>query len=180
MPAQAEYRVRTPLAYLVRVGVLFAIGVIVAAWLVQFVERGVPEDRYDLVLVGAVAIVLPFAFWFRSAHYRIGGGRNLIRFHADRLEIPDARRRQPLVFARDRAQFAIGPVRGGYVLRVADGTTSRALTTAVVEDRHDIPALIADFRRYAAGRDALGKAAHDRVVRTEYDDRLDRELAKLD
>jgi len=182
---QAQYRVRTPTNYLVLTGLLFGLGFIADAGLVWLVQHGAPEKRFDLVMyviVCTAGAAAPFIEWFGTERYRIGGGRNLIRFFGDRIELPHARHRQPIVVMRDQLTLALSssPRRRGTVFRLGDSTHSRTLTTMVLEDRNDTPALLADLRRYADGDSALGRDAHDHPQRTEYDDRLDRELAKLD
>ena len=50
-----------------------------------------------------------------------------------------------------------------------------------VDPCHDEPALLADLKRFVAGQPAIGRAGHDvPPPRTEYDDRIDRELAQLE
>jgi hypothetical protein len=181
---QAQYRVRTPTNYLVLTGLLFGLGFVAIAGIVWFVQHGV-DNGLDLVIyivACAVGAIAPFVEWFSTERYRIGGGRHVIRFFDDRLELPHARHRRPIVLARERLTLVLStsPNRRGTVFRVSDGTQTRTLTTMTLEDRNDGPALLADLQRYANGDVALGRAAHDRPQRTEYDDRLDRELATLD
>lgn len=181
---QAEYRVRTPTSYLVIAGLLFGIGVLCAGALIWLRD-------VDLAFPCVAGVALPFAYWFGSAAYRVGGGRHLIRFYADRVELPDARRRRPIVMPRDRLVVTteqvrvrvrlVGEVTRGVVVKFRANGTTRALSTLVLEDRADEPALLADIARIAAGQPAIGRAVLDAPTpRTAYDDRIDRELAGLD
>ena len=148
-----------------------------------------------IVLLALVLCSACVAFWFGMSAYRVGGGRNLIRFYDDRIEIPGVRQRQPIVFPREglvagvrdvnvQYRFGLTPiasVKRGKLIELRHGATARTLSTLTLEDRHDEPALIADLQRFVAGEPAIGRAAHDAPApRTVYDDRIDRELAQLD
>jgi hypothetical protein len=127
--------------------------------------------------------------------YRVGGGRNLIRFFPDHIAVPDKTKRQPVVFPRDglsvkivdvlvkyRAAFVtVGSMRRGKLITLRRAGVERSLSTLILEDEADEPALVADLERFVAGQAALGRAGHSAPKpRTDYDDRLDRELAQLD
>lgn len=192
MAELARYQVRTPMALWLINGALTAMCVIVVGAMVLF-DRAAPGIFVLLALAVCSACV---AFWFGMSAYRVGGGRNLIRFYVDRLEVPAVRERKPLVFTREAglevfvrdvlvqyrlAWTALATVKRGKLIELRGGGIKRKLSTLVLDDRHDEPALIADLQRFVAGQPALGRAAHDvPPPRTEYDDRIDRELAALE
>jgi hypothetical protein len=188
----ARYQVRTPMALWLINGALTAMCVIVVGSVALF-DRTVPGFFVLLALAVCSACV---AFWFGMSAYRVGGGRNLIRFYADRLEVPAVRERKPLVFTREAGveilvrdvlvQYRLGwtalaSVKRGKLVELRGGGRKRKLSTLVLDDRHDEAALIADLRRFVAGQPAIGRAGHDAPPpRTTYDDRIDRELAALE
>lgn len=192
MAELARYQVRTPMALWLINGALTAMCVIVVGAMVLF-DRAAPGIFVLLALAVCSACV---AFWFGMSAYRVGGGRNLIRFYVDRLEVPAVRERKPLVFTREAglevfvrdvlvqyrlAWTALATVKRGKLIELRGGGIKRKLSTLVLDDRHDELALIADLQRFVAGQPALGRAAHDvPPPRTEYDDRIDRELAALE
>ena len=190
MAELARYPVRTPTMLWMVNGAIAAMCLVVLGGMFMF-ESQIPPTLVLLALALCSACV---AFWFGMSAYRVGGGRNLIRFYADRIEVPAVRTRQPLVFARDglevkvrdvvvRYRFALtslATVKRGKLIELTRGGTSRKLSTLVLDDRHDEPALIADLQRFLAGEPAIGRAGHDAPPRTEYDDRIDRELAQLE
>jgi hypothetical protein len=190
MSEQARYQVRTPIALWMVNGAVTALCLIVVG--LMFSEQNVPGV---FVLLALALCSVAVAFWFGMSAYRVGGGRNLIRFYADRLEVPAVRERQPLVFARADLQLrvrdvvvkyrlaltSLATVKRGKLIELSGGGVTRKLSTLVLHDRADEPALIADLQRFMAGQPALGRAAHDAPApRTEYDDRIDRELAQLE
>lgn len=193
MTEQARYEVRTPLWLWLTNGLLSAFCVLVIAGLWMLGGRGVPGV---LLLLVSVLVTTTLTFWFSMSAYRVGGGRNLIRFYADRVEVPSATQRQPLVFPRLGSQIAItdvmvryrlgiaatiGSVRRGKLIALRHGVVARKLSTLVLAQESDETPLVADFRRFIAGDPALGRAGHaEPPLRTNYDDRLDRELAQLD
>lgn len=187
----ARYHVRTPMVMWLGNGAITSLCVIVLAAAVVF-DRNVPAI---FVLLALALCSLCVAFWFSMSAYRVGGGRNLIRIYADRIEVPAVRERQPIVFPRDGLEvdtrdvvvqyrlglMALAAVKRGTLIELRRGGITRRLSTLVLDDRHDEPALLADLRRFVAGEPALGRAGHDApAARTEYDDRIDRELAALD
>jgi hypothetical protein len=191
MPELARYHVRTPLALWLVNGAITALCAIVLGAMFLF-DQDVPALLVLLALALCSACV---AFWFGMTAYRVGGGRNLIRFYPDRIEVPAIRERQPLVFRREgltvsvRDQVvqyrlvtaSVASVKRGKLIELRSGAKRRALSTLVLEDRHDEAALVGDLERFIAGEAALGRAAYDAPPpRTEYDDRIDRELAQLD
>jgi hypothetical protein len=192
MSELARYHVRTPMALWMVNGALSALCVIVLGAMVLF-DRAAPGIFVLLALAVCSACV---AFWFGMSAYRVGGGRNLIRFYADRIEVPAVRERKPLVFIRDAGlevivrdmvvQYRLGltslaTVKRGKLIELRGGGVRRKLSTLVLDDSHDEVALLADLQRFVAGEPALGRAAHDvPPPRTEYDDRIDRELAQLE
>lgn len=185
----ARYHVRTPLVLWLVHGALTAFCVLVVGALV-FVGHAPPF----MVLLAVTLASVVVAFWFAMSAYRVGGGRNLIRFYADRIEIPGPTQRRPMVFGRDsqllvrdvsvQYRFALTPiatVKRGKVIELRNAAQRRQLSTLVLEDRTDEAALVADLHRFVAGEPAIGRAAHDAPPpRTEYDDRIDRELAQLE
>jgi hypothetical protein len=190
MSEQARYQVRTPMSLWLVNGALTAVCVIVLGAVVIF-ERTVPALFVLLALALCSACV---AFWFGMSAYRVGGGRNLIRFYADRIEVPAVRVRQPLVFLRDgleirvrdvvvQYRFALTPlanIKRGKLIELRRGGVTRKLSTLVLDNRHDEAALVADLGRFVAGQPAVGRVDVAPAARTEYDDRIDRELAQLD
>lgn len=191
MTELARYPVRTPMQLWLVNGAMTALCVIVLGAMVIF-DQDVPGF---FVLLALALCSVCVAFWFGMSAYRVGGGRNLIRFYVDRLEVPAVRERQPMVFRRDGLRLdvkdmvvqyrfaltALATVKRGKRIELACDGVRRTLSTLVLDDRHDEPALIADLQRFLAGQPALGRAGHDAPPpRTEYDDRIDRELARLD
>ena len=192
MTEQTRYEVRTPMWLWLTNGLFTALCVLVLAALVLFGGRHVPGI---LVLMMSVLVTTTLAFWFTMSAYRVGGGRNLIRFYADRVEVPSATKRQPLVFprcatiaisdvmVRYRLGIAatIGSVSRGKLIALRHGSVARQLSTLVLATESDEAALVADFHRFLAGEPAIGRAGHSAPApRTNDDDRLDRELAQLD
>jgi hypothetical protein len=191
MAELARYQVRTPmLLWLVNGGITALCVIVLAAML--FLDSRVPPSFVFLALALCSACV---AFWFGMSSYRVGGGRNLIRFYVDRLEVPAVRERAPMVFQREGLQVGIknvvvnyrvalvsvGTVKRGILIELQGGGRRRKLSTLTLHDIHDEPALIADLERFVAGQPAIGRAAHDAPPpRTSYDDRIDRELAQLE
>jgi hypothetical protein len=191
MAELARYHVRTPTMLWMVNGAVTALCVIVLGTLTFFDCH--PPALFVLLALGLCSACV--AFWFGMSAYRVGGGKNLIRFYADRIEVPAVRERKPLVFPRDglairvrdmvvRYRFAVttvATVKRGKLIELARGGLTRKLSTLVLEDAHDEAALIADLLRFVKGEPALGRAGHDvPPPRTEYDDRIDRELAQLE
>ena len=186
MAEQASYEVRTPPLFWVAggamlglAGLTLGLGMMFASSLAAFAAAG-------------VFLVLGVMFALDSA-YRVGAGRHLIRFHDDRLELPPVTGRAPLVFRRGetaitlkrqvvRVRFMLVPVGDlprGTVVEVRGGGVTRKLSTLVLANRDDASYLIADLERFTAGEAAIGRVTPV-VPRTEYDDKLDRELAEMD
>ena len=189
MAEQARYEVRTPMSLWLVNGALLAICVLLVGIQLMF-DWEIPGF---LVLVMATAVTATVAFWFSMAAYRVGGGRNLIRFYADRVEVPGPSKRQPLLFPRDglvieikdvlvRYQgFGVGSVRRGKLIELRHKGVARKLSTLTLAEETDEAPLVADFRLFASGQPAIGRAGHSAPPpRTTYDERLDRELAALD
>jgi hypothetical protein len=191
MSEQARYQVRTPMLLWLVNGAIAALCVVVVAAMV-IVDARVPPTFVFLALALCSACV---AFWFGMSAYRVGGGRNLIRFYADRIEVPAVRERAALRFSREglaidikqvhvRYRFGligVANVKRGNLIELRGSGRSRKLSTLVLADDNDEPALLADLQRFVAGEPAIGRAAHDAPPpRTEYDDRIDRELAQLE
>jgi hypothetical protein len=193
MSELARYPVRTPMWLWLSNGALTSFCVLVVGAMFMFGGR-VPGA---IILLASVLVGATIAFWLTMSAYRVGGGRNLIRFYDDRIEVPSITKRQPLVFPREGTRVEISDVLVRYRLGIAGtvatvnrgkllsfrhGTTARKLSTLVLDDSDAEPALLADLRRFAAGEPALGVEGHAKAVppRDEYDDRLDRELAQLD
>ncbi|NVB79024.1 MAG: hypothetical protein HOV81_11550 [Kofleriaceae bacterium] len=187
---QARYVVRTPLSLWIANGLLAGLCLLVFAAMLMFDH--VPALAVFLAVGLAGATI---AFWTSMSAYRVGGTRNLIRIYADRIEVPSVSRRAPLVFPREGLSVTVRDVLVNYrlalmtVARVSRGklielscsTQKRTLSTLVLDDRGDEPALLADLGRFLASQPAIGRAAHDAPPpRTEYDDILDRELANVE
>lgn len=187
-----HYVVRTPMWLWLTNGALTSFCVLVVGALVMFGGNGVPGI---MLLLASMLVTATLAFWLTMSAYRVGGGRNLIRFYPDRLEVPSVTKRQPLVFQREGTRIEISDVMVRYRLGIASiasvnrgklialshGATSRKLSTLVLDDSSAEDALVADLRRFEAGEAALGVSGHaGAAVRDEYDDRLDRELAQVD
>jgi hypothetical protein len=192
MSEQARYEVRTPMWLWLTNGLFTTFCVLVLAASLVMGER-VPQY---LTLLMALLLMTVIAFWISVPAYRVGGGRNLIRFYADRVEVPSPTTRKPLVFPRlgstieienhqvryGIALFAtIASISHGKVITLRHGAQQRKLSTLVLAAEVDEIPLIADFRRFIGGEPAIGRDGHAvPPPRTNYDDRLDRELAQLD
>lgn len=189
---QARYEVRTPMWLWMTNGVITAACVLVtAAWLVFGWQA-----HGGVIFVLSALVGTTVAFWLSMGAYRVGGGRNLIRFYPDRVEVPSPTTRQPLVFPRDGIVIDVsdvvmryslglaavaGNVRRGKIIALRHGPLTRKLSTLTLAADADEPALVADFQLFAAGQPAIGRAGHSAPKpRTSYDERLDRELAQLD
>ncbi|HEY5950194.1 MAG TPA: hypothetical protein VIV40_32080 [Kofleriaceae bacterium] len=191
MSEQARYQVRTPMALWLVNGAVTALCVIVFGAML-LLQSSVPSP---LVLLALALCSVCVAFWFGMSAYRVGGGRNLIRFYPDRIEVPAVRERKPIVFVREGlelevrdvvvryrlAMTTLADIKRGKLIELRGGGHKRKLSTLTLDDRHDEAALIADLQRFVTGQPAIGRAAHDAPPpRTEYDDRIDRELAQLE
>src|SRR5262245_58017026 len=106
MAELARYPVRTPTMLWMVNGAIAAMCLVVLGGMFMF-ESQIPPTLVLLALALCSACV---AFWFGMSAYRVGGGRNLIRFYADRIEVPAVRTRQPLVFGRDGLQIKVRDV----------------------------------------------------------------------
>ena len=144
----------------------------------------------------AVAIALPGIIWVTTPAYRVAGGRSLIRFYPDRIEVPHVSRRQLMVFPRDGLPIrvigvevtyemmleTVASVNRGSLVELRGAGQMRKLSTLTVARDDDTPFLVRDLERLARGEPALGRDTPlvPDMPRTEYDDRLDRELSELD
>jgi len=136
MAEQARYVVRTPMALWLGTGAVVALVGVVLAGMIIFDQR--TPDLLVLLALGACGASV--AFWFGMNAYRVGGGRNLIRFYVDRIEVPAVRERKPLVFPRDglvigvrdvvvqyrMALFTVGSVKRGKLIELRRGTQTRS------------------------------------------------------
>ena len=182
---QAQYVVRTPAAFTLAVGVMWGLALVAAGAALML------RDTWAILF--AVGLAIGAALFMRQAAYQIGGIRGLIRFHADRLEVPAPAGRTPIVFARGALAVDVRALRGTVVVGVVpvpvhrsqlvtlrgDGRV-RQLSPVVLADADDASFLVADLRRFVAGERALGRHVPAAAPRTELDDRLDRELAALE
>jgi hypothetical protein len=159
---------------------------------------GIFGDVPGLLLLLVFALVgATVGFWLSMSAYRVGGGRNLIRFYPDRIEVPGTSERKPMVFPRDGTQIrvtdvvvryrlgiaaTIASVNRGKLVELAHGVRTRKFSTLILDDTLDERFLVADLQRFVAGQPALGRAGHSALAdtRSAYDDRLDRELAQLE
>jgi hypothetical protein len=188
----AIYEVRTAPGYWLAAGVLFALAGFGGSALVFVALTGSRALLAPGVAILALAVVVPVIYWFASSAYRIGGGRSAIRFFPDRLEVPAAVAGPPLRFPRSELHadvqemrvryriggFAAATVRRGHLVRLAAGSTKRALSTLTLVRPG---AFLADLERYVGGEPPRGPEAHASTsVRSPDDDRLDSELAALD
>jgi hypothetical protein len=173
------------------VGALGGIATISAIAFASFLQyAGTDSELIVFAVLCGMGCVLPFAYWISSAAYRIGGGRNLIRIHDDRIEVPSTRARQPLVFRREglvvksrvvRVRLRLGAeLHRGMLIELRSPRSHRSISTLVLEDPVDRQPLLEDLQRFVAGEVALGRVGHETKPRTEYDDRLDRELAGIE
>ncbi len=189
MAEQARYEVRTPMSLWFVNGAVLALCMVLVGSQIMF-DWQVPGF---LLLVMAILFTASIAFWFSTTAYRVGGGRNLIRFYADRVEVPGPSKRKPLVFPRDGLVidikdvvvrykgFGIGDVRHGKLIELRHNGVARKLSTQTLAAEADEAALVADLRLFASGQPAIGRAGHSAPrPRTAYDERLDSELAALD
>lgn len=192
MSESARYQVRTPMWLWLTNGLLTAFCVLVVGAVA--IVGNVPEM---MLLLTFVLVGTTVGFWLTMTAYRVGGGRNLIRFYPDRVEVPGPRERKPMVFPLDGTQLQVTDVVVRYRLGVAatlasvnrgklvaltHGTQARKFSTLILDDIADERFLVADLQRFLAGEPALGRAGHTALAdtRSAYDDRLDRELAALD
>ena len=110
---------------------------------------------------------------------------------------PHVSRRQLMVFPRDGLQIRLTNVQVKYkIMMVATVATvnrgklvelrgagqMRKFSTLIVARDDDTPFLVRDLEQIASGQPALGRDTPlvPHMPRTEYDDRLDRELSELD
>ncbi len=187
MTEQASYEVRTPTLFWVAGGAMLGLAGLTLGLGVMF------SNTLSLVAMAGLFCVCAVVFALSSA-YRVGAGRHLIRFYDDRLELPPVTGRRPLVFPRGelaltlqrqvvRVRFMmvpVGDIERGTVFEVRARGVSRKLSTLVLAKPDDAPHLLADLQRYAAGEAATGRTTPTTQPRTEYDDRLDRELAEME
>jgi hypothetical protein len=192
MTESARYQVRTPMWLWLTNGALTAFCALVVSALAIFGD--VPGM---LLLLAFVLVGTTVGFWMTMSAYRVGGGRNLIRFYPDRVEVPSTHDRKPMVFPRDGTQIRVTDVIVRYRLGIAatiasvnrgklveltnDGRT-RKFSTLILDETIDERFLVADLQRFLSGEPALGRAGHTALAdtRSAYDDRLDRELAQLE
>jgi len=186
-----DYEVRTPIVIWI---LLYATAglAIVCAGAIAFIGHA-PASA---VWICAVAIALPVIIWVSTPAYRVAGGRSLIRFYPDRIEVPDVSRRQLMVFPRDGLQIrmtdvqikhkmmmaTVATVNRGKLVELRGAGRVRRFSTLIVAREDDTPYVVRDLEQLAGGHPALGRdtpLVPDKP-RTEYDDRLDRELSELD
>ena len=186
----ARYTVRTPLALWITHGVLTALTVLLLAAVLIY-DRA---PRFVVfLLLGMIAASV--AFWTSMSAYRVGGTRNLIRIHADRLEVPSVTKRAPLVFERPGLKLVIRDITVNYRFGVQDGRAGlarqarravrwRTRSESCRRSRSRTPPTRMRWSPtygVSAGEPAIGRAAHDAPPpRTDYDDILDRELAQVE
>ena len=192
MSESARYQVRTPMWLWLTNGVLTAFCVLVVGAVA--IVGNVPEM---MLLLTFVLVGTTVGFWLTMSAYRVGGGRNLIRFYPDRVEVPATRERKPMVFPRDGTQLQVtdvviryrlgvaatlASVNRGKLVALTRGARTRKFSTLILDDTADERFLVADLQRFLSGEPALGRAGHTALAdtRSAYDDRLDRELAQLD
>jgi len=188
----ARYQVRTPMWLWLTNGLLTAFGVLVIGAIV--IVGDVPRM---VLLLATVLVGTTFGFWFTMSAYRVGGGRNLIRFYPDRIEVPSTSARKPMAFPRVGTQImvtdvivryrlgiagTIASVHRGKLVELRHGEKTRTFSTLILDDTADEKYLVADLSRFLAGQPALGRAGHTALAdtRSAYDDRLDKELAQLE
>jgi hypothetical protein len=151
----------------------------------------------SMLLLASVLVTTTIGFWMTMSAYRVGGGRNLIRFYEDRVEVPSTKDRKPMVFPRDGTELlvtdvivryrlgiaaTIARVHRGKLVQLTHAGRTRKFSTLILDDTIDERFLVADLQRFASGEPALGRAGHTALAdtRSAYDDRLDRELAQLE
>jgi hypothetical protein len=192
MSESARYQVRTPMWLWLTNGVLTAFCVLVVAAIA--LVGNVPGL---MLLLAFVLVGTTLGFWLTMSAYRVGGGRNLIRFYPDRVEVPSTSERKPLVFPRVGTQLrvsdvvvryrlgiaaTIASINRGKLVELTHGAQTRKFSTLILDETTDERFLVADLQRFLAGEPALGRAGHTALAdtRSVYDDRLDRELAQLE
>jgi hypothetical protein len=186
-----DYEVRTPIMIWI---LLYATAglAILCAGAIAFIGHAPASAAWAC----AVAIALPVIIWVSTPAYRVAGGRSLIRFYPDRIEVPHVSRRQLMVFPRDGLQIRLINVQVKYKMMMATVATvnrgklvelrgagqMRKFSTLIVARDDDTPFLVRDIEQLASGQPALGRDTPlvPNMPRTEYDDRLDRELSELD
>ena len=181
----AQYVVRTPTSFLLAAGVMWALFAVAAGAVVM-----VPDGW--LAMFAVVLAVSAVAF-MRQTAYRIGGTRGLVRFFADKVEVPSPHTRTPIAFARGDLAVHVQALRGTVVVMVVPvpvhrsklltlhgGGVVRKLSTVVLADPDDEPYVLADLQRFLSGQAAVGRREPEPAPRTAHDDQLDRELAALE
>lgn len=193
MSEAVRYHVRTPM------GLWLTNGLVTAACVLVVIANFALGYRIPgfVLLVLSLVVTSTVGFWLSFTAYRVGGGRNLIRIHADRIEVPSTTQRKPMVFPRAGTELeisdvlvryrhglggALASINHGKMIQLRNAGMSRKLSTLVLDESADEMPLVADLRRFIAGEPALGRAGHAAAAmqRNDYDDRLDRELAQLD
>jgi hypothetical protein len=192
MSESARYQVRTPMWLWLTNGAMTAFCVLVIGAVV--IVGDVPGS---MLLLASVLVTTTIGFWMTMSAYRVGGGRNLIRFYEDRVEVPSTKDRKPMVFPRDGTELlvtdvivryrlgiaaTIARVHRGKLVQLTHAGRTRKFSTLILDDTIDERFLVADLQRFASGEPALGRAGHTALAdtRSAYDDRLDRELAQLE
>jgi hypothetical protein len=192
MSESARYQVRTPMWLWLTNGAMTAFCVLVIGAVV--IVGDVPGS---MLLLASVLVTTTIGFWMTMSAYRVGGGRNLIRFYEDRVEVPSTKDRKAMVFPRDGTELlvtdvivryrlgiaaTIARVHRGKLVQLTHAGRTRKFSTLILDDTIDERFLVADLQRFASGEPALGRAGHTALAdtRSAYDDRLDRELAQLE
>lgn len=142
----AEFPVRTAPGYWLVGGALAVLAVLGAAMLAFLATTtGVPGGV--AIGVAALAAAAPVAYWTLTPAFRIGGGRGVIRLFADRIEVPAARARSPIVLDRaaliasateQRIRYQVGPmmaatVRRGHLVDLRAGDRRRVISTLTID-----------------------------------------------
>lgn len=197
-PPLATYPVRTAPGYWFAAGMLGLLATLGGGALVFVITTStdVTHGNWTFLIVAALAALTPFAYWAGSKAYRIGRGKSVIRFYADRLEVPPPGAGPMQVFPRAeltvsstemRARYRVAgitaaTVRRGYLLVFRAGTRSRHLSTLTIQDPKFF---LEDLKLYLdnvppIGPDKWREVSAIKPPRTADDDRLDAELANVD
>lgn len=176
-------------------------GVAVSALGLLFMSLRLVEYLDQPMIWGILALtaLVPPIVANRIAHFRVAGGRGELRVFRDRVEVPHAARRDPLILSmaglsvevRAVLQSAVNGVRieepASLVLRHPDGT--RELSAELFGSGEALERAALDIRRVQQGLNVeepqvpelAERGERDkRAKRDKYDDRLDEELERLD
>ncbi|MCY1069809.1 hypothetical protein OV090_34025 [Nannocystis sp. RBIL2] len=189
------YPVRTPSAYWLVVGVLFALAIMVGYLCGLVLARGLYS--WTIFGLGGLIVAAPVVYLLATPEYR---ARGELRVGTAHVEVPDGRG-APVRFTSAglqlkvdrvivRYRFTVLPVAEvsrGMVIELREGTRRRRISTLVLVDPRQGEALVADLERVRRGEPPEGPRAPDEPPprrperpRDEHEAQLERELAAMD